>query len=148
MASLKAIRDRVKNFKGRELEIALSALNANSRVAADLNAEQLAQGIMKDGKLSKFKYSPLTIEIKKTKSGLSAVVDHLTNYDTGESYRKLYMKAGGEVIIFGTYTDKEDSISKRMKGKAFGLTKDNKEEFMRLHVQKTFNEKVREILQL
>lgn len=135
-------------LKGKETELAIQALNLNSDVAADLNASQLAQGIMKDGTKSGFQYAALTIAIKSEKSGLSAVTDHLTNYDTGESYKKLYMKASGDQVEFGTRTDKEADISKRMKKKAFGLTPENKEELIRLHAQRTLNKLAKETLKL
>lgn len=58
------------------------------------------------------------------------------------------MRANENVVTFGTYTDKEESISKRMKNKAFGLTNDNKEEFIRLHAQQSFNKLMKENLKL
>lgn len=148
MASLQEIKARVLAIRGKEIDLAIEAMNLSSEAAADLNASQLAQGMMKDGNLSKFKYAPFTIEAKSHESGLAAITDHLTNYDTGESYRKLYMKASGNQVAFGTKTDKEADISKRMKGKAFGLTGENKEELIRLHVQSKFNSLIRTKLKL
>jgi hypothetical protein len=55
----------------------------------------------------------------------------LTNYDTGESYRNLYAKANGDTIEYGTDTDKEDSISDRMNGKAFALSRESREIFVK-----------------
>lgn len=109
-------------------------------------AEQLAHGVLKDGSRSDFVYSPITVEIKKTKSGLSSVTSHLTNYDTGESYRKLYAKviyqdsftSAQSSIKFGTNSGLEDEISARMKNKAFGLTPENKREFIRSHAAAEF----------
>ena len=148
MSTVAQLKKRLLAVRGKAQEFAIQALNDNREIAADLNASQLAQGMMKDGKLSKFEYSPVTVAIKETKTGLSSVTDHLTNYDTGESYQKLYMRANENVVTFGTYTDKEESISKRMKNKAFGLTNDNKEEFIRLHAQQSFNKLMKENLKL
>lgn len=121
----------------------------NLDVAADLIAGQLAQGLMKDGTKSDFSYSPFTIAIKKNnRTGLAAITSHLTNYDTGESYRQLYGKVKGFLVEFGTTTDKEDSISDRMEGKAFGLSPDSQDDWIRQHVQNSFNQIVKEYLQL
>lgn len=148
MASLQQLRQRFENLNGREGELAREAISDNSATAVDMVASQLAQGMMKDGARSDFSYAQFTIAVKRSMSGLAGVTDHLTNYNTGESYANLYMKVSGEEIEFGTSTDKEQSISDRMHGKAFGLTPDNKEEFIRQHVQQSFVIKVREIVQL
>lgn len=128
--------------------MAKEALTENLEVAVDLIASQLAQGILKDGTKSDYPYSPFTIASKRNKTGLASVVDHLTNFDTGESYRQLYGKVGGSNIEFGTKTDKEAAISNRMDGKAFGLTPDNKEEFIRQHVKGDFIKKVKEVVKI
>ena len=104
---------------------------------------------MKDGKKSDFSYAPFTVAIKKNnRTGLAAVTSHLTNYDTGESYQKLYAKVKGFLIEFGTTTDKEESISARMEGKAFGLTDDSQDVWIRQYVQNSFNQIVQEYLQI
>jgi hypothetical protein len=128
------------------LLIASTALQDNEKIATDLVASQLAQGIKSDGSKADYPYSPLTIAIKKTRSGLSSVTSHLTNYDTGESYKKLFMKVDKSNVLFGTNTDKEESISDRMDGLAFKPTQDNKEELIRQHVQRSFIEKIKKAL--
>lgn len=148
MATLATLRARARAVQGQESKLAVEAITETSEAAADLVASQLALGQQKDGKYSNFVYSPLTIALKEGKSGLSGVVDHLTNYDTGASYRQLYAKVVGEQIEFGTTTFKEAAISKRMKGKAFGLTPDSKEEYVRQNVQPVFNKKVKSLLKL
>lgn len=148
MATISVLRDRLLKLQGREVDIAVGAIKKNEDVLPDFVASQLAQGVMKDGEKSDFTYSPFTIAVKKTRSGLSSVTSHLTNYDTGESYRQLYAKVKNSEIEFGTTTDKEESISDRMDGKAFGLTPDNKEEFVRQHVQQDFIKMIKDELKL
>jgi hypothetical protein len=128
--------------------IAKQSLSDNLEFAIEYNASQLAQGLQKDGTKSDFTYAPFTIASKRSKSGLASVTDRLTNYDTGESYRQLYAKIEGSKIIFGTKTNKEGSISARMDGKGFGLTPDNKEEFIRQNVRFNFIKKIKDILKL
>lgn len=148
MASLQELKKRVLAVKGKELGIAIKALNSEAQIAADLNAEQLAQGLQTDGSKSTFSYAPFTIAVKKNRSGLAGVTEHLTNYDTGESYKKLYGTFSRDQVAFGTQTDKEDAISERMEGKAFGLTQDNKEIFIRQHVKPIFLKIIRELIKL
>jgi hypothetical protein len=148
MATLKEIKKRVLALRGKEVKIAVQALQENRKAAVDLVAVQLAQGIKSDGTKSDFVYSGVTIGIKKNKSGLAAVTSHLTNYNTGASYRGLYFRVEGSQIVEGTTTDKEQAISDRMDGKAFGLDKDSREELIHQHVQKTFNRKIRTFLKL
>ena len=125
------------------MELAIQAISENLDVAAGLIAVQLSQGLKKDGTKSDFSYSPFTIAVKKkNRTGLAAVTEYLTNYDTGESYKQLYGKVKGFLVEFGTKTDKDDAISQRMEGKAFGLTPDSSEEWIRQHVQQAFMELV------
>lgn len=148
MATVKQLIARLESLQGKEIDYASAAIQENEKTAADLVASQLAQGIKSDGSAAVFSYAPFTIALKKRKAGLAGITDHLTNFDTGESYQKLYLKVEGDKIEFGTKTDKEASISDRMDGKAFGLNQDNKEEFIRQHVQPFFVKKIKEFLQL
>lgn len=148
MATLQQIKKKLLSLQGKEVDLAVKAIDDNSEVAADLIAQQLAQGIKSTGEKSDYSYSLFTIASKKGKTGLAAVTSHLTNYDTGESYKGLYAKVKGSTIEFGTTSNKENAISGRMDGKAFGLMQENKEEFIRQYVQKVYNKKVREFLKL
>lgn len=148
MASLADLKKRFQGLQGKEIDLAAKAIDSTGEFAADLNAAQLAEGLKSDGSKASFTYTPLTIAIKKTRTGLAAVTTHLTNYDTGESYEKLYEKVEGNKVIFGTGTDKEAEISERMDDKAFGLSNDNKEIFMKENVRPAFSKLVREFLKL
>jgi hypothetical protein len=148
MASLSAIKERFVKLQGQEITLAAAAINENGEFAADLNADQLAKGLKVDGTAANFTYSPFTIAVKRTKSGLASITSHLTNYDTGESYNKLYEKVVGKKVIFGTGTDKEADISDRMDNEAFGLTPDNKEIFMKEKVRPDFVKRVRNFVNL
>lgn len=138
MASLEEIRDKYRALQSKLLGMVGEAMQQKSEVAADLVAGQLAMGIKANGKESDFVYSDVTIAIKEGKTGLASVTDHLTNYDTGESYQKLYMAVNGRTVTFGTKSDKEKEIDGRMDGLAFGLTDDSQEEFLKNHVHPLF----------
>lgn len=160
MASIQQIKKRFLDLQGREMEFVGQALQMNEGPALDLVREQLAQGIKADGNPVDFTYAELTVELKSGLPGLAGVTDHLTNYDTGESYRNMYMKVEGVQVEWGTTTDKEGSIEARMNeersfmlsdvqdGQAFRPSPKSKEELIRLHVQPDFNVLVRESLKL
>lgn len=142
------MKKRLLQLRGKEIVLAKESLNENMAVAVDFIASQLAQGIKKDGTKSTFGYARKTVRLKKGKPGLSGVTSYLTNFDTGESYKQLYGKIEGDLIEFGTKTDKEDAISGRMDDKAFGLAPDNKEEFIRQHIKGSFIKKVKDIVKI
>jgi hypothetical protein len=148
MASIQTIIKRFEDLKGKEMEFAAEALQDSEQTALDLVAGQLAQGIKSDGKRANFTYTPFTIASKKNKSGLAAVTSHLTNYDTGESYRGLYMKVNGSDVEFGTTTDKEAAISDRMDSQAFRPTKSSREILVRENLMPNFLKKIRELVKI
>jgi hypothetical protein len=148
MATISELKKRLLSLQGKEPEIATDSIAENLNDAVQLNRGQLSLGIKKDGSESNFSYAPFTIAVKKGKPGLSGVTDRLTNYDTGESYKNMYAKVDGEKIEFGTTTDKENSISERMEGMAFGLTKESRVEFIKDSVQADFNKKMKQFLKL
>jgi len=148
MASLSQLKAKFQSLRGREIDLAAEAIDTAGEFAAQLNAAQLAQGIKADGSKANFTYAPVTIAQKQGKPGLAGVTDRLTNYDTGESYAKLYEKVSGNKVIFGTGSDKEDAISERMDGEAFGLTRDSKADFLHDQVAPDFARRVRQFVGL
>lgn len=148
MASLNELRNNFKRLQGKEIDLAALAINEAGEMAADLNATQLAEGIKADGSKADFTYAPVTIAQKRQRSGLASVTSHLTNFDSGESYSRLYEKVEGKKVIFGTKTDKEEAISDRMDGKAFGLTNDSKGSLMKENVKPAFLKKIKEFVKL
>jgi hypothetical protein len=148
MATLKDLQQRVLALQGNEVALAVESFNDNEKAFLKLNKSQLAQGLQKDDNESTFVYKPFTIAQKKQRTGLASVTDHLTNFDTGESYKKMYVNATADNVIIGTTSGLEDDISGRMKGKAFGLNSDNSDKFVKENLQKTYVEKVRKQLNL
>ena len=148
MSTLKKLQEAAIALQGNEVRLAVESINESKQLFLDLNASQLAQGYKKNDKISEFQYSPVTIEIKKTKNGLSGVTSHLTNYDTGESYRMLYMEANENTLKAGTSSGLEDEISGRMNGQAFGLNSENREIFIKDSVQGIFVGKIKKALNL
>ena len=133
-------------LKSLDLEaIARESLEENAEVMADLNAEQLARGLRADGSEILPLYKPLTIEIKQTKSGLAAVTDHVTLFDTGSHYRELYAEVQGDEIEYGSRDEKSAKLQKKYstsKGPIYGLTTDSKDELMNGPVAKSWRNKI------
>jgi len=142
------IKKRFLALQGLEIVFAREALNETSEKQMDLVAAQLAQGIKSDGSRANFTYTPTTIAIKKNRSGLASETRWLTNYDTGESYRKMFMIAKSDRVEFGTTTDKEADIEDRMDGKAFRPTDESKREYITNFAMPVFLSKIRGFIKL
>lgn len=113
--------------------LAKQTLEKNKEVIADLIATQLSQGIRSDGTEILPSYAPLTIEIKKTKSGLAGVTDRVTLYDTGEHYKELYAEVKGDDLVTGSLVEYSDALEKKYdtsKASVHKLTEDSKEELV------------------
>lgn len=148
MASIQNLIERFESLKGREIVFAREALQESEPLAMDLVASQLAQGIESDGSRVNFGYSPYTIAQKKQRQGLAGVTAYLTNYDTGESYKRLYMEVNGDQVRFGTKSEKEEAISDRMDGKAFIPTTENRTIMISEKAYPSFIEKIRSFVKL
>lgn len=130
-------------------EIAGESVTDNAELIADLNADQLAHGIRADGSQTLPAYKSLTIAIKKTKSGLAAITDRVTLFDTGDFYRNLYAEVQGEFIEYGSRDEKAPKLEKkysdkRGKGSIFGLTEDSKDELITGGLGESWQKKITE----
>lgn len=109
-------------------EISAQVVQDNSEIIADLNAGQLAQGIRADSKPILPEYSPLTVQLKKEKSGLSAVTDHVTLFDKGDFYKGLEVLVKGTEIDYGSNDPKSGKLQTKYGDQIFGLTEDSADE--------------------
>lgn len=159
--SLQETIRRFEALRGKEIEFAKQALQSTNNFTMGLVANQLSHDIMSDGNKSGYEYAELTIAIKGHQvarglfsrppfydASLSRVTDHLTNYDTGESYNNMYMQVKDNVIEFGTATDKEKAISIRMKGNAFKPTAENRERIIEEKANPEFIRLIREFVKM
>lgn len=128
-------------------QIAVDSFNEVKEIAADLNATQLSQGVRSDGSELLPSYAPLTIELKKQKSGLASVTDHVTLFDTGEFYRELYAEAQGDDIEYGSKNEKAEKLNKKYstrRGSIFGLDDDTSDDLVEGHLKPTFYDNAHE----
>lgn len=119
----------------------MEALQNTTTVVEDLNATQLAQGLRADGSELLPSYTPLTIELKKHKSGLAAVTSHVTLFDTGDFYRSLHAEVKGDRLVYSDTDEKFEKLNKKFstsKGSILGLTKDSKGELVNSFLRKEF----------
>lgn len=131
-------------------EIARQVLEDNADVLADLNAQQLAQGISSDGEATTLYgndyYAPLTVELKTGKPGLSGVTDRVTGYDTGSLYRNLYARVQGEKIEYGSTSDTAELFEDQASNRIYGPTEENRIEFIETVLQPRFLDAVQRAL--
>lgn len=128
-------------------QIAVDSFNEVKEVAADLIATQLSQGLRSDGSELLPSYAPLTIELKKQKSGLASVTDHVTLFDTGDFYQEIYAVAEGDDIEYGSKNEKAEKLNKKYstsKGSIFGLDDDSADELVEGHLKPTFYDNAHE----
>lgn len=146
MSTLISIRQRFIDLQGQFETIVGESMDEKGQEAANFNAKQLSEGLKTNGVKSNFVYAFSTVKSKQGMAGLAGVTDHLTNYNTGDSYNNLYQRVAGNKVIFGTTTDKEDAISKRMNNLAFGLTAENKSDYLKQDVNPLFIDKIKTFL--
>jgi hypothetical protein len=138
------VLDLLDNLESLNIkQVAIEALRDNEEIMADLNAGQMAKGKRATGTDIKPAYAPLTIELKKEKSGLASVTDRVTLYDTGSHYRNLYADVKGDEIEYGSKDPKSEDLQKKY-GAIYGLTNDSKEELIEGHLEGDFYDKVKE----
>jgi hypothetical protein len=142
--------DLLENLEALDPEaVAIEVLEENTNVMADLIAGQLAQGLRSDGSEILPSYAPLTIELKKNKSGLAGVTDHVTLFDTGSHYEKLYTEVKGDELEYGSKDNKSaglqekyDRKGKSSKGSIYGLTEDSKDDLTGGHTEPQWQKKI------
>lgn len=106
-------------------------IDANKDKLADLQAEQLAQGLKSDGSRITPGYSAFTIQDKKANgTGLGAVTDRVTFFKTGELYRKLRADIQGSTFAIRADTFKFHKAIDRSGVNVVGLSRDSKEKFV------------------
>lgn len=112
-------------------DIAARSIEDNRESIADMNAAQMAQGLRADGSEILPYYADLTISMKKKRSGLSGVFDHVTLYNTGAHYAGLYAEVKGDEIEYGSRDEKSAVLQKKYntaKGSIYGLSTDSRED--------------------
>lgn len=112
-------------------DIAARSIEDNRESIADMNAAQMAQGLRADGSEILPSYADLTISMKKKRSGLSGVFDHVTLYNTGAHYAGLYAEVKGDEIEYGSRDEKSAVLQKKYntaKGSIYGLSTDSRED--------------------
>jgi hypothetical protein len=127
---------------GYEME---KVIHDNSEVIADLQAEQWAKGETAKGEEILPPYAPYTIEQKRQKTGLAAVTDHVTFYDTGELYKSLQAPVANMQYDITSNNFKFKKATDRSGLRIVGLTDSNRlrfaEEITLPGVRKVFKEK-------
>ena len=143
---LTGLEDMIKGLKafdfGEEME---RVIIEHKDVIADLQAEQWAKGINSFGREIGPAYAPYTIEQKQQKSGLAAVTDHVTYYDTGELYKSLNGEVSNKQYDITSPSFKFEKAKERSGVTVVGLSPESKQRFAEEitipGVRKVFKEK-------
>lgn len=125
--NLQTLITAIKTYDfGNEME---KVIVDNKDALADLQAEQWAKGQDIYGKPIQPGYAPFTIEKKKKNTGLAAVTDHVTHFETGELYRSLEGKVQNKEYSIESPSFKLKAVEKRSDTNVVGLTDESKERF-------------------
>ena len=129
-------------------DIAEETIRGRREIIADINASQMARGKRSDGSDILPSYSELTISLKKEKSGLAGVTDHVTLFDTGAHYRALYADIRGDEIEYGSHDEKSGKLQKKYdtsRGSIYGLDNDSREDLVEGFLRSDFETEIEKI---
>jgi len=129
---------------------ALVAINSGKDKLADLQAEQLAQGLDSNGQKIGPAYSPFTIAKKKSEGvGLGRVTSVITFFDTGDLYKSLRAEIRSSSFSIKSNSFKFDKMVKRSGVNTVGLNDESREKFVlgvtRPGVINAYNRKVKSV---
>lgn len=104
MGDLSNFENTISRLRGFDFKAEMvTSISDNTNVLEDLQRTQLQSGKDADGagaiatKGNDY-YSPLTIELKKNNSGVGAIVDYVTNYNTGALQGSLKKEVVGDLV--------------------------------------------------
>lgn len=108
------LRERLVSWKARFQDNTIEVAKRNEAAIIDLvTDEQLSAGVDSTGKQITPRYTPYTVRIKKSKGQEHRFV---TLHDTGDYYRSLKLKFGGQPsVLFEVYAT--DRKAAKLEGK-------------------------------
>lgn len=109
----------------------------------EANADQLSQGIRRDGSDIEPPYTQFTIFEKEKKSGLAAITDVVTLFDTGSHYAKLFAKTYPDgTLEHGSKDEKSEDLQEKYGDDIYGLTEESKEALIEDYIEPRFQGKI------
>lgn len=108
-------------------EICIETAKDSEEAMKDAMEDQLAHGLRADGKEITPPYTEFTIMLKEQKTGLSAVTDVVTLFDTGAHYSKLFARVKDTIIEFGSEDEKSKELQKKYTKEIYGLNEESRE---------------------
>lgn len=106
------------------MNIAADILNELDDYIADLNRQQLSDGLRADNGDINPPYTNFTKNIKSNKSGLSGVIEHVTLYDTGDFHKSILTNIiSGSIVLDATDGKADELVGKY--GNIIGLNDDS-----------------------
>lgn len=135
MATVTEMMQRVQTMNQQTESIAQQVVEETKETYLELNQQQLARGIDKNGEpitLSGHGYTPFTKDFKERYgSGIGAITDHVTLYMTGVMYESESLGVSGRDINLGFNTDYSDEVLSRTGDQVLGLSPDSRDEYIR-----------------
>lgn len=140
MGTAKSLREKIRAF---DVNKATDKVVGDTLGAyADLNAEQMSQGLRADGKEIIPSYKPLTIRMKQLFGvGLGRVTDRVTLFDKGDFYKGIHTELRGQTIETTSSDEKRIGLEEKY-GDIFGLSQRYKQEYVEEYVRPYWKEVV------
>ena len=105
----------------------------------EFNRSQLYDGIRSTGTEIKPSYAPYTILVKDQKG---QPTDRVTLKDTGDFYQGIYVDVNSETFDISSSDSKTDALVKKYGARIFGLTKENRGEYVNFSFFPALREKI------
>jgi hypothetical protein len=106
------------------------AIEETAESVADFNRKQLFSGMRATGTEIKPAYAPLTVLIKDQKG---QPTDRVTLKDTGQFYENIFVDVNSETFEIDSNDPKSDALQKKYGNRIFGLTPENRGEYVVYH---------------
>jgi len=145
---MQTIQEHLAKLRGFNFQDELQVIiEDNKERVADLQADQLSQGLRNDGRQINPQYTKYTVAAKQQFGvGLGAVTDRVTFYDTGELYKSLRVKVTPTTFTIQSDNFKFDKMIKRSGKETVGLSKDYCDMFVQSYTKPIIARRMREVL--
>ncbi|MBX3253916.1 MAG: hypothetical protein KF862_07210 [Chitinophagaceae bacterium] len=128
MGTVKNLREVLRNLD--VTAVAVKSVSDTTGSYADLNAEQMSQGLRADGKEIIPSYRPLTIRMKQLfGKGLGSITDRVTLYNEGDFYKGIRTDVKGLNVVTTSEDPKRQGLEEKY-GDIFGLSPRFKQEYV------------------
>jgi hypothetical protein len=120
-------------------EIAAESIEVSAAGYVENQQDQMYEGINSDGKQRQPAYSPVTVQIKRSKGQR---VDVVTLNDTGDFYQGIFVDVRDNTLVIDSGDSKTADLLDKYGEEIFGLTGEFKRTYVNDHLRPAFKQKI------